>query len=472
VIAGSGTRRDFLLRAGGALGALALGGACRPLAAGVRGGVTGAFARPEVLFLVLADTHSAHRRYPAIVAALDRVRDTFRDTRLAVLFNGDLSERGNVVALRGGGEGDLAFLESLQRRVPVVFNLGNHEGALFPIAETVARFEALGVRVVGNIRGAEGAPLAPAAVSLPLGPHTARVMGIATDDLLTYRPEVRAAIRVPEPGAYAAREMRHTLGDAALPVVLSHAGTAADRGVLPTVPDGTLVVGGHDHLRYTHRQGRTLYLHTGSWGDGVTLVAGRRGAVGWEWSYEEIPLEGSAGEPRLTAMLASLREAHLRPEDREVVGHALRPFPLAEASTMAVAVLRAAAGAELAVMGNTSFGAGLPAGDITRHDLDAFLRFDGRLHTARISAALAGETLARANQFGEVPFADRTGEFLVAVAGPAGAGAGVAERLLVTDGWVPLNARRYLGAEPEFQPLPGPGVRELLLARLAEGPLG
>ncbi|MFP3710743.1 hypothetical protein SB783_42960, partial [Paraburkholderia sp. SIMBA_009] len=58
----------------------------------------------------------------------------------------------------------------------------------------------------------------------------------------------------------------------AINIVLSHAGVVADRDILPLLPDGTLIIGGHDHLNFVHEQGATRYVHTGSWCTSMTVA--------------------------------------------------------------------------------------------------------------------------------------------------------------------------------------------------------
>jgi 2',3'-cyclic-nucleotide 2'-phosphodiesterase (5'-nucleotidase family) len=103
-----------------------------------------------------------------------------------------------------------------------------------------------------------------------------------------------------------------------------------------------------------------------------------------------------------------------------------------------------AARADVALVSHTTLGDGLPAGDVTRLDLDAFIRFDGPLHRARVDGRTLATILARANQDADMPLAARTGDFLYA--NPVLL---VPDRSyeLVTIGWVRLNASRYLGTD-------------------------
>jgi len=97
------------------------------------------------------------------------------------------------------------------------------------------------------------------------------------------------------------------------------------------------------------------------------------------------------------------------------------------------------------VIGATSFGAGLPAGEVTRVDLDACVRFDGRIFAAEISGAEPAVILQKSNQNPATPFADRLGENLVAV-GPA-APLDPARRYRLATNWAAKNARTYFGSD-------------------------
>jgi 5'-nucleotidase / UDP-sugar diphosphatase len=421
----------------------------------------------EALFVVLADTHSAYERYPQMLAVLDGLRAAHPRVPLAILFNGDLFERGSAVALRGQGRIDLALVQELALRAPVVFNLGNHEASIHDLAGAAALLRASGARVITNaVDTRTGQSFAPPSALLELAGHRVAVAGMATDDLATYRAAVRETLRVPSGPEYAAAHLPRLLGGAEPRVVLSHTGTLDDRRMLPGIPDGTLVVGGHDHLRYAHRAGRTLYLHTGSWGDTLTVVALRRGAAGAEWTYEAVPIPLDApGDIALAARIRAEEHTHLTPEETAVVGHTERELPLREAALFAVAAVRDVAGADVAMIGNTTFGAGLPAGPVTRHRFDAFVRFDNELQRFEAGGDQLREILLRANQFGHVPFERRTGEFLVASAletiDPA------RRYTVATDAWIRRNAERYLGRAPEFTPLPGLMLKAVVATRLA-----
>jgi hypothetical protein len=70
-----------------------------------------------------------------------------------------------------------------------------------------------------------------------------------------------------------------------------------------------------------------------------------------------------------------------------VVGRTTAALGPAEAARFVVAALREAAGADAAFIGNTTFGAGLPGGAVTREEFDACVRFDGTIFTAEVDGA-------------------------------------------------------------------------------------
>ncbi len=501
------TRRRFL---GGVAGLLAGPGLAAPRLATTGPAGTperasasrrGDAARPDLPLphlLLLADSHSAHHRYPFILTAAERYRARHPGTPLVTLFNGDLFERGNPVALRGRGGVDLAFLGALREQGPVVFNLGNHEGALTPLEETTELLERMGVTVITSLRRREdGSRLAPPALELREGGMAAVVAGVGTDALATYRPEVRASLSIPAPEAYAAGAFPELFGDVPVPILLSHAGLAADRALLPLLPPGALVLGGHDHLRFAHRSGGSVYLHTGAWGAHPAVAAplpARPGSSGRvHWRIRSLGLDGLDPDPALEGLRRDAEGEHLTPEDREVVLSLPAPLSLEAAALRAVEGMRRAGAGDAAVIANTTFGSGLPAGRIPLHRYHALVRFDGPLFRIRIPGEALPRILREANQFGGIPFHRRAGEFLVASAAGTGGirteGArtdGVpthglrtdGTRTLVTDGWVRLNGARYLGpylgeaaGDPDaFEAVEGTTLREAGLLGLRSAP--
>jgi 2',3'-cyclic-nucleotide 2'-phosphodiesterase (5'-nucleotidase family) len=252
-----------------------------------------AAAAPEAVVVVAGDLHSAYERSAQFVALVDAVRARHPGTPVAVAINGDALELGNAVARRSGGEVDFAFLAALARRGPLIVNLGNHEPDFHDVPETVRRLRTTGAQLVaGNLRDpATGAPYVAASVDVPLGRHRVRFIGVTTDRLATFRVAVRPQLDLADPVVWARSALPGLLPAGEPLVLLSHAGVPVDRQLLPLVPDGTLVAGAHDHLRFTHEAGRTAYFHTGSWLEAAAVARLERDAAGLRWrvALEDVP---------------------------------------------------------------------------------------------------------------------------------------------------------------------------------------
>lgn len=404
---------------------------------------------PEAILVIVADQHSAYERTAQFVGRVDQLQRENAGVPMAVLIDGDSLEQGNAVARRTAGAIDFAMFAALAKRAPTVVNLGNHEPEFFDVTETVLRFEAAGARVIsGNLRNpATGKPYAPAFITLRLGAHELTIVGVTTDQLSTFRVAVRPQLDLADPVVWATQNLPTLFQGARLPVVLSHAGLRADRSILPMVPDGTLFAGAHDHLQFVHREKRTLYVHSGSWLSVMSVARLRRGSDGLNWEIEQLPL--SASDPADPVLAKRVRETlaqHLTPEETVLVGRSPRALAPEDAARFAVEAARKAADADVALIGATTFGAGLPAGDVSRYAFDAFVRFDGTLHVAEVEGAHLRRILAKANQGPDTPFAHRGGENLVAV-GTATLVPGRTYRFVTSD-WIAKNAQKYLGDDP------------------------
>ena len=107
-----------------------------------------------------------------------------------------------------------------------------------------------------------------------------------------------------------------------------------------------------------------------------------------------------------------LTEADLKP-----VGRLPAELALDDAALFAAQAVRKAADADIGFLSHTTFGDGLPAESITTFDLASFVRFDGGFARAAINGAMIADTiLPMTNQFGDFPYARRTGDFLYSTA--------------------------------------------------------
>ena len=406
-------------------------------------------APPEAILVVVGDQHSAYERTAQFVAHIDRLKSENAGVPFAVLIDGDSLEYGNVVARRTAGAIDFAMFTALAQRAPTVLNLGNHEPEFYDVAETVKRIEATGVKVIsGNLRDpATGKAYAPASTRIPLGVHEAVIVGVTTDRLSTFRVAIRPQLDLADPVVWAKENFSTLLQGAALPIVASHAGLRADRAMLALVPDGTLFAGAHDHLRFVHRTGGTVYFHSGSWMEFMSVARLRRADGKLQWEVEQVPLQSAdPADPALARLVRETLTQQLTSEETAVIGRSPRALAPSEAAMFAVEAARVAASADVAVVGATTFGAGLPAGEVTRFAFDACVRFDGALFVAEMKGARLQQILARANQGPDTPFAERGGENLVAAVSVAIV-PGRTYRIVTSD-WIAKNAKNYLGDDP------------------------
>jgi len=423
---------------------------------------------PEALVILAGDQHSAYERTAQVVATVDRLKAAHPGLPLAILLNGDTLEYGNIVARRSAGAADFAMFAALARRAPTIVNVGNHEPEFYDLTETVARLQATGVTVVCNITNrATGRPFVPASTKLRLGREEFTVVGVTTDSLATYRVAVRPTLDLADPVGWAQRNFPALFAGDAPAIVLSHAGIKADRGLMPLVPAGTLLAGAHDHQRFVHPFDHGVYVHSGSWNEYLTLAwLHRDGAGRPRWVVEQIPVpvDGPA-DAELATLIKETRAKHLTPEDTAVVARTGAALGPAEAARRIVGALREAAGVDAAFVGNTTFGAGLPAGDVTREEFDACVRFDGTIFTAEVDGARLLQLLAAANLGPDTPFELRRGEFSHA-AGPTGVDLAKTYRVATTD-WGARNTGRYFG-EPAivWHEQAGLKLKAAVLARL------
>jgi 2',3'-cyclic-nucleotide 2'-phosphodiesterase (5'-nucleotidase family) len=392
--------------------------------------------------IVLSDLHSAYERLPQLLSS---VAAQVADGANLILINGDVFELGNVVATRSAGEADWLFLSKLAALAPVVINIGNHEPDFDnDLANFVSKAEELGIFVVSTIVDSRsGEAYAPAEVLVSVGDSQVQVVGIATDAINTYPKPTREMMTIPAPAAWAAENLPEMLSHDGIKVVLSHAGVVADRAILPLLPAGTLLVGGHDHLRLVHEEAGVAYVHTGSWSSVMTIVdfmaAGEAPAV----VQAEIGRDGDA-EAELAALITAVMDEHLTAEERASVGSLDQAMTLGESGRYVAGKIAEAAGADIGFIGHTSFGAGFPAGEISLFDYNSILRFEGKIVTAEVDAATLQQILDRVNQDGDLPLAARTGDFLYA------APEGLAEKqtyILAGNDWSFINQKNYFGRE-------------------------
>lgn len=297
--------------------------------------------------IIISDLHSAYERIGQLLAAIETRIATDRVPHI-ILLNGDLFEIGNAVAARSAGEIEWTFLTALARLAPTVINIGNHEPDIDnDLANFVTRAQALGITVLSNIIDKRsGKPYAPDRAEVKVGDRKVILAGLATNAINTYPKATREMLDIPQPVEWAKVNLPEIVKADAINIVLSHAGVVADRDILPLLPDGTLLVGGHDHLNFVHEQGATRYVHTGSWCTSMTVatIAGPGKAA----AIETVTIDRDApASPALKTLIEQTLEKHLTAEEREVVGKSVKAMTVDEAGRHVAQLIAAKTGADV-----------------------------------------------------------------------------------------------------------------------------
>lgn len=401
----------------------------------------------DFTIIMLADLHSPYRTLAGVLQTVRDARQSRADTPVIIVINGDIFERGNVAALRSGASADWRFVEALAAEAPLVINLGNHETAILDdMADFVARAESIGATVIGNILDRRtGRFFAPASAHLTLDGVRVGFMGLAATNPFVYRESVRDTLGLPDPVSHTAASFAAIMADTDVKVILSHAGVVADTAIMPTLPDGVLIIGGHDHLTIDHTQSSTRYWHGGSWGNAITVIDVTMAETGPTYGISSVPVSADTpGDPALADAIAAVLDAHLTDEDREIIATVDRTRDLSESILFAVEAVRQATDADIAFLGHTTFGAGLAAGPLTRFDFDSYVRFDGALQVADVSGETLSAIMQRTNQHRAASLEERTGDFVYAREIDLTPDA---RYRIATNDWTATNQESYLGTD-------------------------
>jgi 5'-nucleotidase/UDP-sugar diphosphatase len=427
--------------------------------------VARAQAGGDAVLFTIADLHAPYARLPALLSRLRALR-TEVGRPAALLINGDVFERGNTVCLKSNGAADWAFLEAVAAEMPVVLNLGNHETAVLDdMASFVARADRAGVQVISNlVDNRTGRFFAPFDARLGLGGLDVSVLGLAATNPFVYRKPVRDTLTFLDTARFVADALPGSSAGADVSVVMSHAGVSPDKTFLATLPAGTIVQGGHDHLDLAMTLDGRTYVHGASWGRKIGIVELAKGAAATYRAEEVAP---SGGDEALAALIEAMKAEHLTDADRAVVADLPRAFDLHSSILLATGALRQATEADVAMLGHTTFGAPLAAGPLTRYDFDAFVRFGGGVSVAAITGAQLSAMLARANQFMADTLDGMTGDYVHVAeidVDPA-----KTYRLAVND-WTAQNQQAYLGtSDLAFEKVEGLELKTLIAEHLGKG---
>ena len=413
---------------------------------------------PVLRVLAISDLHSSYGRIAQLLAAFRReVRDN--PAQHLIVVNGDSFEHGNVVSVRSEGAIDWAFMAELPKIAPTVFNLGNHDNDLIHDLNTVvARIRALGITVVSNLIDARtDQPYADAMVDVTLGDVPLRIVGLGTNSINTYPAPSRPWLKLPDPVQWANANFPVYLQGEGLKLVLSHVGVVEERKYLPLLPQGTMMIGGHNHLLFTHQEGRTGFFHVGRWGE--TYGVGEYGRDGVVTSrLVDVPTDGLS-DPALGALVASTLAQHLTATEKAILGTNPRALSLGETGRIICRGFADAVDADVGFIGHTTLGTGLKGGAVDQFHFDEVVRFDGRLMVAEVEADRLPAIMKVCNQDRPTPISEMTGDFLYGAERTGGVRAGTKIKLVTTD-WCARNPGRYFGAaDLEFTDVVADGVK-------------
>ena len=367
----------------------------------------------KLQLICMADIHSAYRSLPGIVGYLEEYSSRTEDP-IVILINGDLFEKGNTVSDKTGGAIEWKFLEKLQNTAPVVFNIGNHEGAFEDdLRLVVDRMESLGIVVLSNIADRNtGQALAPNSQILQFGNKKVRFIGMATDQENTYRSSHREKWAFPNPEKFIETALDTLIGEGDLHVVLNHSGIQYDQLLVEKLPRGSVILGGHDHLTATYESDGIIALHTGWWGSRMDIVS-----VHWEnkkAKLERTTVNTNCGLPEdgeLKDFIEEKESLFLNESHRKIRG--VNKFVSGHEETKAFVLnnLHRAIGTDATLINNTTFGAPLPEGNVREYDLANTIRFDGYMKKATVVGSDLIKIMKLANQSYMPDWNLRTGEY-------------------------------------------------------------
>ena len=421
----------------------------------------------DAILFTISDLHAPYARLPALLETLRQIKSE-AGVPTAMLLNGDIFERGNVVCQRSGGAADWAFLSAVAAEMPVVVNLGNHETAILDdMATFTAKADQAGVRVISNlIDRRTGRFFAPVSDRLGLGGMEIALLGLAPTNPFVYREPVRDTLTFLNTSQFVADTFEDNTADADLKLIMSHAGVGPDKNYIDRLPAGTVIQGAHDHVDIDLIHNGVTYFHGGSWGAQIGMLSLTKAADGVETTYQTRAIEPLGGDEDLAALIEAQKAEHLTPEDSEVIATIPAAMDMHTSILVATDAMRSATDADIAMIGHTTFGAPLAAGPLTRYDFDAFVRFGGGLKVAEIPGELLAAILARSNQFAAETLADRTGDY-VHVA-EVDLDASKTYRLAV-NAWTAINQKAYLGTEDlPFEDVEGLELKAVIADHLSE----
>ena len=389
-------------------------------------------ATPDLVLIMTADLHSGYAYTASLLQSIRSVISNSPNSPVRIIVNGDVFESGNFLSSMTSPAGsiDLAMVDAFAGLAPTIVTIGNHDGDLFDPTVFVAMMNGLSAKHgsdltlisdLGDTRQGNALYTGTAVASFLANGNPVMVTSIGTasssyaNNGLYFRPD---------PGTYAATQFPAYYKTADFHLALVHAGFVADQAVLQSLTPPFLLQGGHDHLRFTQplANNQGLHLHAGYWTNGLAVVGinfSSNGSVSMRTRQIQLT-RTSPVDTALAAMIATAKSSLLNASNNPVIGTTSQAYDLDTAVLHAVEIVRAAAGADIGFLSHTTFGDGLPAGPVDRLAFNAFIRFPGGFKTGNVTGAqLLGQILPITNQYGNFPYAQRTGDFLYTTASAA-----------------------------------------------------
>lgn len=341
--------------------------------------------------------------YPNRVLWLDG-GDTFHGTNLANLFDGE------------------PVLEALNAADLDAMTWGNHD---FNFGTEVARelaaearFPILGANIIDS---ASGRPFSRGAAFFDLDGVTVAVLGLTTADTpLVTLPRNVAGLTFLDPVDVAGRLVPVLRDEADVVVVLSHLGIEEELRLARLVPGIDVIVGGHSHTRLDEpiHVGNTVLVQANDYGKFLgylKLTVGDQGILGVVGQL--LPITADSPVRQDIQALVDRWEHRLDERLRDVVGTAAVDLK-GEAEdirrgetnlgNLIADVMRATAGAEIALVNSGGIRATIEAGEIRLWDVYTVLPFDNVL----VGLELTGEQILAALEHSVSRYPFPSGGFL------------------------------------------------------------
>jgi 2',3'-cyclic-nucleotide 2'-phosphodiesterase (5'-nucleotidase family) len=384
---------------------------------------------PDLVLIMMADLHSGYAYTAALLASVRSIIASSPNSVIRIIVNGDVFESGNFLSSMTTPPGtiDFSMIDAFAGLAPTIVTIGNHDGDIFDPQVFVSSMNALSakhgsdltlVSDLGDTRKNNALYTGSAVTSFMANGNQVMVTSIGTpgnsyaNNALYYRPD---------PGTYAAAQFPAVYKSTGFHLALVHAGFMQDQAVLPSLTPPFLLQGGHDHLRFTQplANGQGMHVHAGYWSNGLAVAGinfSGNGSVNMRVRQIQLT-RASPADAALAAMIGTARATLLNATNNPLVGTSSQSYDLDSAVLKAVDVVRQAASADVGFLSHTTFGDGLPAGPVDKLALNAFVRFPGGFKTGMVSGAtLINQVLPITNQYGNFPYAQRTGDFLYTTA--------------------------------------------------------